>query len=120
MTTGPSSSASCGQPSVDLPAQDTRRWWVWLLGALATVVILGGVIVFTGVPGLRPSLRSASALVDKINAGGCSPEAAKVDWVTGMVETIGEPGDPRYALTSDEKRILKTNGKVGLLCGAVK
>lgn len=76
------------------------------------------VTVFTGFPGLRPSLSSLNAAANKIN--DCSPGAARVDWLVGKIDTVGEPVDPAKQLTQDERKMLRVNGKVGFVCGAIK
>jgi len=81
-------------------------------------VIFFVVIVFTGLPGLRPSLSSLNSVADKINE--CSPGAARVDWLIGGIDTIGEPMDVGKQLTPDERKMLRVNGKVGIACGAIK
>jgi hypothetical protein len=93
-----------------------RRRWLFV-GIPVGLALLFVITVFTGVPGLRPSLGSLHALADKINE--CSPGAASVDWVIGEVNTNGEPMGPGVELTADERRMLGANGKVGYLCPPV-
>jgi hypothetical protein len=85
---------------------------------IAAGSLLAVVIMFTGVPYLRSPLRDAQAVVDKINR--CSLNAARIDWVTGMVVTTGEPVNPAYALTDDDRELIKANGKWGLCPGPIQ
>jgi hypothetical protein len=95
-----------------------RRPWKLAAGAAGAGCLMVVAIPVTGVPYLRPPLRNAQAVVDKINR--CSPNAATIDWVTGMVITIGEPASPTDALTEDERGLIKANGKVGLCLATLK
>jgi hypothetical protein len=95
-----------------------HRRWALAGGSIGAGSLLAVVVMFTGVPYLRPPLRDAQAVVDKINR--CSLNAARIDWVTGMVITTGEPVNPAYALTDDERELIKANGKVGLCLGPIR
>ena len=101
------------------PGCTRRRRWPWVLAGIPCALAIFFVItVFTGFPGLRPSLGSLNAVADKINE--CSPSAAKVDWVVGVIDTVGEPVDMGKQLTPEERKMLRVNGKVGIVCGAIK
>jgi hypothetical protein len=59
-----------------------------------------------------------NTVADKINE--CSSGAAKVNWVTGAIDAVGEPMDTGKQLNSDERKMLRVDGKVGIICGAIK